>query len=185
MGKVLILFIFCLSVTTNSYAIDVEVEKIFSVYCGFQFSADLTGKIISMPSDSDASNDKVKQLNFGFSDPLRGVIAKLYFTCDNKFRQSGAGRRPSMLIREEDAGGRYFRHVKWEKKYVAKNWEGRVAYIDYVYGDGVKTVLQQYVFCQYDRYGCFMMDVDLDKKTPKKIRDRIYLNLVSLIKIDG
>lgn len=54
---------------------------------------------------------------------------------------------PVDLIIEEDSGGRYTRHVAWHKEIAATNWMARVAFIDYVLGDGQRIVTQEFVIC--------------------------------------
>ncbi|WP_131199146.1 hypothetical protein [Phytopseudomonas dryadis] len=50
---------------------------------------------------------------------------------------------PAELIAEEDAGGRYARHVAWQKTLAGAH----VAYIDYVLGDGQRVATNDFITC--------------------------------------
>jgi hypothetical protein len=59
-------------------------------------------------------------------------------------------KKPSVIIREEDAGGRYFRHLAWERKLRAANWVANVAFSDYTFGDGQRSGSSFYLVCHAD-----------------------------------
>ncbi|GAA0771427.1 hypothetical protein LRH25_14410 [Ideonella azotifigens] len=54
---------------------------------------------------------------------------------------------PKELIAEEDAGGRYSRHVAWQKPVKAAHWSPQVAYVDYSFGDGQRTRSNDFLIC--------------------------------------
>jgi hypothetical protein len=89
---------------------------------------------------------------------------------------------PKRILQDEDAGGRYFRHVKWERKFVATHWQGVVVYSDYSFGDGQKTITAYYLACQTElRLPCieFVMTPDAKKDSLQHRRVLDFLAQVS------
>lgn len=54
---------------------------------------------------------------------------------------------PEEIIIEEDSGGRYARHVAWQKSINANNWTAKIAYVDHVIGDGQRIKLNDFLIC--------------------------------------
>jgi hypothetical protein len=67
---------------------------------------------------------------------------------------------PRELLAEEDAGGRYFRHVAWQKQISGSRWTGQLAFIDYLQGDGARSAVNAYLMCFTSRSNiCIHMEV--------------------------
>jgi len=73
----------------------------------------------------------------------RSIDAKMVFGCESPKDGNTiiSYRSPREIIASEDAGGRYSRIVAWERAFSAVNWSVRIAYVDSVFGDGLKTPL--------------------------------------------
>jgi hypothetical protein len=54
------------------------------------------------------------------------------------------------VIQEEDAGGRYFRHVASQRMVKGANWRATVATVDYVLGDSQKVSVNEFLACDAD-----------------------------------
>lgn len=73
---------------------------------------------------------------------------------ENTTDYSDAGDSPSQfltarqVVEQEDAGGRYFRHILSQFDVRGSDWSGTIAYVDYQLGDGIKTKLNIYFVCQ-------------------------------------
>jgi len=85
-------------------------------------------------------------------------------------------------IRAEDSGGRYFRIITWQKVYRAENFNGTIAYINSIFGDGIKTASPEYflVCPESDDMTCFSMEVKSKFKLTK-IEKKEILKLLSNI----
>ncbi|WP_162407897.1 hypothetical protein, partial [Pseudoxanthomonas jiangsuensis] len=81
----------------------------------------------------------------------RRFRATMTLNCDPnglyEFDSSTPVLTPQYLIAEEDSGGRYMRHVGWQKLALAENWTALVAYIDYIFGDGDRTNTCDFLAC--------------------------------------
>jgi hypothetical protein len=80
-----------------------------------------------------------------------GVFGNLSLTCVGSPPApevgSGAPSDAKSVIEQEDAGGRYFRHVASQALVEGRNWRATVAAIDYEFGDGQKERVNQYLAC--------------------------------------
>lgn len=94
-----------------------------------------------------------------YEPPQRGIGGE-----NNKIRTL----TPREIIREQDSGGRYFRHVAWEKKIGGSNWPANVAFSDYLFGDGKKSYTNFYLICHAElAVPCFEFS---DEKTTRPSR---------------
>jgi hypothetical protein len=57
------------------------------------------------------------------------------------------GMSAAAIIGEEDAGGRYFRNVAFERVVLGANWKGTLAYVDGMFGDGHRTPMTFILVC--------------------------------------
>jgi hypothetical protein len=46
---------------------------------------------------------------------------------------------------QEDSGGRYCRHVVWQREYEGVGWVGTIAYVDSLYGDGTRQDIPEFI----------------------------------------
>ncbi|MBS77811.1 MAG: hypothetical protein CMO32_19070 [Variovorax sp.] len=60
----------------------------------------------------------------------------------------------------EDAGGRYFRHVAWQRRINGPRWTGQWAFIDSLQGDGARSAINAYLMCFTSRSNiCIHMEL--------------------------
>lgn len=79
------------------------------------------------------------------------------------------------LIASEDSGGRYFRHVAWEREIKGGNWRGDIVYLDYVFGDGQRSNLQEFIIRRADpSEQIFHLHIDSDRKLNRKERQAVF-----------
>lgn len=109
----------------------------------------------STPSITTVRFDAVVSLN----DKRYG--AKLLFECARGPLET-LPKSPGAQIDEENSGGRYFRHVAWERDYDGASWKGKLAYVDYIFGDGQQNKVHQYLICRAPDYrACFNIEISL------------------------
>jgi hypothetical protein len=98
-------------------------------------------------------------LSFGCATPS-GKKASVQFDLDrtSKMRIPRTARDE---VRAEDSGGRYCRIITWQKVYRAENFNGTIAYINSIFGDGIKTASPEYflVCPESDDMTCFSLEV--------------------------
>ncbi|MCT8174973.1 hypothetical protein [Variovorax sp. CY25R-8] len=67
---------------------------------------------------------------------------------------------PRELLAMEDAGGRYFRHVAWQRRINGPRWTGQWALIDSLQGDGARSAINAYLMCFTSRSNiCIHMEL--------------------------
>lgn len=125
------------------------------------------GKRISYPlSTSQGANRLQGALTFNCLDP--SAIADADATVVS----------PRALIAEEDAGGRYGRHVAWQKTVKAVNWSPQVAYVDYTLGDGQRLEGNDFLVCDSEvARPCFALSIT----QPQKLTARDLAEILSMI----
>lgn len=92
---------------------------------------------------------------------------------------------PRELMAQEDTGGRYFKHVKWQKDVAGLNWKGRVAYADYILGDGIISFSSSYLICPAVKEN-FCVKIDIKHPTkPTSLEQLFFWNLIQEFKYLG
>jgi len=74
-------------------------------------------------------------------------------------------------IANEDSGGRYSRHVVWERRYSGSNWSGTIAYVDSIFGDGSRLRIPAYILtCPKDvGLTCFSLEFERNDLTSEEV----------------
>lgn len=108
----------------------------------------------------------------------RNLMASLSFACflpgkDLSGSDEDAPLTARREIAEEDSGGRYARHVVWERRYSGLNWTGTIAYADSVFGDGVARKIPAYFMTCPEKVGlaCFSLEFEKNDLTSKEINE--------------
>jgi hypothetical protein len=139
------------------------------------------------------------ELDFQLGSGTSATVGKLQFNCHSErgtvgvlsdvpphltmdgtaFTSVSAAR----VLKDEDSGGRYFRHVKWERRIEAANWQGAVAYSDFTFGDGQKTRTSFYLVCEAKlQIPCFELTLQPGQKN-EELRHRRILAFVREISL--
>lgn len=142
-----------------------ELIQNFEKNCKYFFGDKIKNLITFQKVDKFIFNDIDHQsFEFHLKIKLNKKIteAKLEFTCPSKIVELPT-KMPEQIIKEEDAGGRYFRHVAWQREIHGNNWQGIIAYSDYLFGDSEKIPTYDYLVCQ--KYSqCFSYSINTDPK---------------------
>lgn len=147
------------------------------IECGYDLGEEITREIIS-EEIKEGVFDSAKYVNFDFRINLRilqkEVAAKIVFNCIDEGSPVSYKKSltPVQLMRQEDAGGRYFRHVAWQRKIHGRNWSGLIAYSDYLFGDGQKTPTYTYLICRAQSL-CFNFEIDPRDKLTSREREAV------------
>lgn len=89
------------------------------------------------------------KIQFAFNCPIRAQKSLRGDALASKPIESipSKGTSARAVIEDEDAGGRYARHVASERAICAANWQGTVAYVDSLFGDGQNTPMTFLLAC--------------------------------------
>lgn len=120
--------------------------------CEFQVPLEVSRK--SVKRFEELSTDDTRQLTLHLRLPaFDGKTAgRIVFFCPPKRFLNGGEvgvevLSPRQIIEDEDSRGRYFRNVVWERPIAGSNWSGRIAYVDYLFGDGQKSYGPYLLMC--------------------------------------
>ena len=92
----------------------------------------------------------------------------------NPVKNSKTYATPRTLIEQEDSGGRYYRHVAWQRNVSGINWKGRIAHVDYLKGDGTALPKNFYMVClEIDGNLCLEIDVTPPRWATRKARSTV------------
>lgn len=181
------------AIHTAGYANEDEFLKLTAVdrlkiECGYDLGEQMVGSIISGEVKEGDFNSE-KYINFNFQIDLKLLQKKttgsISFNCilnepSAKYENS---LTPAQLIQQEDAGGRYFRNIAWQRKISGRNWSGLIAYSDYLFGDGQKSLTYNYLICPA-ALQCFSFEIDPKIKLTSKERG-VALSLIKKISFDN
>lgn len=108
------------------------------------------------------------------------MSARLSISCadplNNAASQGGNVPDAQAVIQEEDAGGRYFRHVASQKLIKGRNWLVNVAVIDYVLGDAQPIKENELLACNAEVLApCISLRVDKPRRLSQKDLNLLYL----------
>ena len=105
-------------------------------------------------------------LSFGCYLPT----SEIYYSYDGSLRELNRDARTARdIIEQEDSGGRYYRHIVWERPYTGMNWKGTIAYVDWDYGDGQKGMVPAYFLVCPDKEAGVSSCFSLEAKHPEKL----------------
>lgn len=117
-----------------------QVLTLLEQNCGYRLGSSIE-QVIMLAEAKTANDYQYFSFLTRIRLPGRFVNAKMSFGCESPMSESASVsyQSPREIIAGEDAGGRYSRHVAWERAFSAANWSGRIAYVDSVFGDGLKS----------------------------------------------
>lgn len=81
---------------------------------------------------------------------------------------------PQEQIEQEDSGGRYYRHVAWQRNTFGINWKGQIAHVDALHGDGEVLSMNFYLVClKVEGNLCLQIDVQPPRTATRKVHSTI------------
>ncbi|WP_157378108.1 hypothetical protein [Burkholderia ubonensis] len=147
--------------------------------CGYSLDKSIVSRVES--SESSVEGDifriyfKIKIVPIN-----RPMFAVLSFGCQSPVPDSldddGKARVTAREeIAEEDSGGRYFRHVAWQRNFNNQNIIGTIAYIDSLFGDGVAQKISGYFVTCPNRSDltCFSLEFQGEANLTREEADTI------------
>lgn len=129
--------------------------------CQFEIDATLLKKMLlsANPFENSLPGITTVQFDVVVRFKAKRYGAQLVFNCVLDPAEHSP-RSPSEKIDEENSGGRYFMHVAWERDYKGASWTGKLAYVDYILGDGQQNKVHQYTVCRAPDYrACLTIEI--------------------------
>lgn len=145
------------------------------IECGYDLGEKITKGILS-EQIKESVFDSRKYVSFDFRIQLtllqKDVAASIVFNCvdETAAAPNQENSTPVQLMQQQDAGGRYFRHIAWQRKISGRNWSGLIAYSDYLFGDGQKSSTYTYLICRA-ALQCFSFEIDPRVRLTAKERE--------------
>lgn len=85
---------------------------------------------------------------------------------------------PREQIEQEDSGGRYYRHIAWQRNTAGINWKGQIAHVDALHGDGDVLPTNFYLVClKVEGNLCLQIDV----QPPRTAKRKVHLTVMKMI----
>ena len=170
-----ILFSLCL-LPFSCWAIDTNQSNLskqefinkFAQQCGFRLGDKLTSIINSYRI---SENGLAYHVGFQTNVKNRTIKFSAYDDCipyDHPTLPKNEKVDPKSIINQQDMGGRYSSHVKWQKNYTGLNWKGKIAYIDSFFGDGQTGYKNDFYLCSLNSFDCILFSV----REPEKITSK-------------
>lgn len=169
---ILLLFILSPVYADNLDKVNLDFIQYFEKKCHYSFDDKIIDSIISH-RDKQISIDEIEYTIFEFDLKIKLkekiTEAKLEFSCPSLDIEI-PDHTPEQIIKEEDAGGRYFRNIAWQKEIYGNNWKGLVAFSDYIFGDSGKIKTYDFLICQ--KYSpCFSYSINIEPQFKKQERE--------------
>lgn len=150
--KILILA-FALSACSTSPSMASSIVSALEISrnkCGYDLT-DLRANILDVETNYADANIFQQTYSIRWKGKTADIQASLTLDCatskSSAPNPSTPVLTPKELIAEEDSGGRYMRHVAWQRLLEAVNWSATVAYIDYTFGDGQRAPTRDFIMC--------------------------------------
>jgi hypothetical protein len=120
------------------------------------YSAEFTLKISEEEKELEARVDIYCSAQGGFPETLKSP------------------ETPRDQIEQEDSGGRYYRHVAWQRNTSGINWKGQIAHVDALHGDGTVLPANFYLVClKVEGNLCLQIDVQPPRTATGKVHSTI------------
>lgn len=88
---------------------------------------------------------------------------------------------PREQIEQEDSGGRYYRHVAWQKRISGINWKGKAAHVNALHGDGEVLPVNFYLVClKVNGNPCLQINVQPPRTAIRKVHSTV-MKMISRI----
>lgn len=157
-------------------ALDInEGVRQVSTFCRYDLSA--LAPMLTYASSEPLSPSGVKVIfHLKSTRQTPFISAEVSISCIAPFSdatgEGGVIPDAETVIQDEDAGGRYFRHVASQKVVNGRNWRANVAVIDYIVGDAQRVRKNELLACNADAIApCISMRVDKPSKlSPRNLK---------------
>ena len=172
----LLLMVFHLSCLASP-AVENSAVDIKNLFCGYDLGKEIKKSIVSQKTIQNGNNYSIN-IKIKYRHNKKETTALLILSCPVSIDsiQPIAFQEPRDMVALEDAGGRYFRHIAWERKIEGINWQGLIAYSDYIFGDGEKSLTYDYYICPRKSY-CFEFKIESSLKLSLHERENILQSL--------
>lgn len=173
MRRLVILFLLCLtSSATNARQVR-DLSEAYSrlhEFCGYTLGNFATFRVARANVEENEISITIR-FHLLIDGQHRKVPATLEFGCRKPsfpVASDGFSATPGIqkmtakdVIASEDAGGRYYRRVTWQRKYQGGGFSGTVAYVNSIFGDGEVMSIPDLYFSCPNRNGltCYSIEV--------------------------
>ena len=155
----------------------IENEK--NIICGYS----IRGKALNNIKNIESTTNNGIQINKISTTLLvdnKNILARINISCYNPTPHTTEEPTSAKLeIEKEDAGGRYYRIINWEKEIHGSNWQGTMTYVNSIFGDGHRSAVpDQFLACpKASNNPCFY--VNIGPSTPLSKRESMQIkNLI-------
>jgi hypothetical protein len=174
--KIIVLFLlFPNSHAGTAWLHEEETSNILRHEC----KVDLGKKFNKFVVDSEIENkSKYTAINLSLSIKLKTklIVGKMSFSCaktlennadkaidqkKSEFLTSNVIVSAEEIIKLEDAGGRYYRIVSWEKEVISNSNRWSVAYVNSIFGDRIKSKIPDFFLAcpSSQRLSCVNLEI--------------------------
>lgn len=161
-------------------------------HCGYDLT-ELKPVLIAANVESSSSSGMAITFRLRSKSQAQSIAAQLSINCSsspiNTEGQADVVPDARAVIQEEDAGGRYFRHVASQRLVQSRNWRANVAVVDYVEGDAQRVRSNDVLACNADALApCISLQVDKPLRLSNKSMKLIYsmIERIAVVKsVDG
>ncbi|MBJ2157373.1 hypothetical protein [Variovorax sp. IB41] len=148
--------------------------------CRLRFDREIVEKIESagiVESKVEGRNYYSAEFTLKIREARKEVEARVNVYCSaqgNSPETPKSSATPRDQIEQEDSGGRYYRHVAWQRNTSGINWKGQVAHIDALHGDGTVLPMNFYLAClRVEGNVCLQIDVQPPRTATGKVHSVI------------
>lgn len=167
-----------------------EGLRVARTHCGYDLT-ELKPSLIAANVESFSSSGIAITFRLKSKIQAQPVAAQLSINCavspSNSERQGEVVPDARAVIQEEDAGGRYFRHVASQRLVPSRNWRASVAVVDYVEGDAQRVRSNDVLACNADALApCISLRVDKPLRLSNRSLNLIYsvIERIAVVKTD-
>lgn len=165
-------FLCCLSLTAKGEQFDISnALELSKSLCGYELNQ--LQPALSILSIKRFPPDGVQLIfDVNLVEKSKALTAQMTISCvgptNNSIQTSDSVPDAQAVIQEEDAGGRYFRHVASQTLINGQNWRASVAAIDYLLADGQRVDKNEIVACNADVISpCIFFSISKPKRLSK------------------
>lgn len=164
--------------------------QLVKTHCGYDLT-ELKPSLIAANVESFSSSGMAITFRLKVKSQAQPVVAQLSINCSAstgiKEHQGEGVSDARSVIQEEDAGGRYFRHVASQRLVQSRNWRATVAVVDYVEGDAQRVRSNDVLACNADALApCISLQVNKPLRLSNKSMKLIYsmIERIAVVKSD-
>jgi hypothetical protein len=166
--------------TTSRSESPSTVEPETRKFCGYNIEGNLSENIKNVESTT-SNNIQKNKISTEIKSGKNLIKADIEISCYTTSPPVTIEPRSAKSeIELEDSGGRYYRIVSWEKEVRGKNWQGTMAYVNSIFGDGEKSAIpNQFLACpKLALNPCFYIHI----ATPTKLSKRDSTQIINAMK---